>query len=60
MAGGYDPISHLLILKNGDLLDIANIGRNWMKLVRNPIELVVPERLGGVPGANLDRNGPTN
>ena len=40
------------------ILTIANIGRNWMKLGRNPIELVVPERLGGVRGPNLDRNGP--
>ena len=37
---------------------IMNIGRNWTKLGRNSIELVVPEPLGGLPGPNLDQDGP--
>ena len=37
---------------------IANIGRIWTKLSRNPIELDVPELLGGLPGPNLDQDGP--
>ena len=37
---------------------IMNIGRNWTKLGRNSIELVVPEPLGGLPGPNLDQEGP--
>ena len=34
--------------------------RNWTKLGRNPIELDVPETLGGIPGPDSDQNGPKN
>ena len=34
---------------------IANICRNWTKLGRNPVELIVPETLGGVPKPNLNQ-----
>ena len=42
----------------GNWSKIANIGRNWTKLGRNSIELVVPEPLGGLPVPNLDQDGP--
>ena len=37
---------------------ITNIDRNWTKLARNSVELVVPEALGGVPEPDLGQNGP--
>ena len=36
--------------------NITNILRKWIRLGRNPIELVVLEPLGGVPELNLDQN----
>ena len=39
---------------------IANIGRIWTKLGRNPIELDVPEPLAGTPEPDSDQNGPKN
>ena len=48
--------SNLFLMENCS--KIAHIGRNWMKLGRNPIELVVLEPLGSVAGPNLDRHGP--
>ena len=41
-----------------DRFCLLNMGPNWMKLGRNPIELMVLEPLEGVPEPNLDHNGP--